>query len=121
MNPEKRWFRSVWLDWHQRRPRLRPFFLLEKLGQLLDSCRSEKSGHREILAECDPNLRNYLRGKERMAAEIKEIVIDPDHCKPEDLRPDLCQLLFQRRPRCDRVPRVCTWRLVRPCEAQRLG
>src|SRR5215813_1834655 len=117
MHPEKRWFRSIWLDWRQRRPRLRPFFLFEKLGQLRDSCRSKKGGYREMLAEYGLNLRHDLHGKERMAADIKEIIIDPDRCKPENISPDLGQFLFQWRPRCVNAPCGRTRYLRRPCEA----
>src|SRR5262245_22294799 len=100
MRPEKRWSRPSWLDWHKRRPRLRPCLLFEKLSQLRDSWRSEQGGYRKIFADVDLNLRNDLHGKQRMTADIKEIVIDPNCYKPEDSRPDLCQFLFQRRSRC---------------------
>src|SRR5215475_2146965 len=117
MHPEKRWFRSLWLDWRQRRPRRRPFFLFEKLGQLRDSCRSKKGGYRETLAEYVLNLRDDLHGKERVATDIKEIIIDPDRCKPENMSPDLYHFLFQWCPRHVNASGGRTRCLRRPREA----
>ena len=40
------------------------------------------------------DLRDYPNGEQRMAAQIKEFVVDPDRMNIENFLPDFCQIRF---------------------------
>ena len=82
----------------------------EDLGQLFDRGSGQERFQGEVLAQVLVDLGEQPCRQQRVAAELEEVVIDPDGTTLGQLFPDRDQLLFQLGPRPDDLRRVAPTR-----------
>jgi hypothetical protein len=79
--------RAIALDRHQRRRRIVSRARLHPQGQRGHCRRLEQRPHRQVDPQGLADLRHYLRSQQRMAAQLKEVVVAADLLDVQDLLP----------------------------------
>src|SRR2546430_4327029 len=89
------------LNDYQRRPRRRPFLLMQQVRELANCGRLKQSRERQMPGEDFFDASKQTHGQQRMAAQLKEVIVGPDTIDAQHLCPNASKQLFHFRSRRD--------------------